>query len=192
MLNTTLTVEQIQSALANIAQFHLRRNIVVPNVSWGLLNYEADFVSLSKSGFLTEVEIKRSWQDFQKDFTKKHLHDDPKVSYFYYCVPKSICERVKNALYVQETEKGRVKIVGLRDGVPSNVGLISYDNHDMNGNVIDWVGIEFVTFAGRRRWARKLTGYEQLKLAHLGCMRIWDLKNKITKLQEYDIFNQSK
>ena len=35
MLDTNLTIEQIQSRLAHIDQFNLRRNIVVPNVSWG-------------------------------------------------------------------------------------------------------------------------------------------------------------
>ena len=68
MLDTNLTIEQIQSRLAHIDNFNLRRNIVVPNVSWGLLSYEADFICCSKSGYLTEVEIKRSWEDFQKEY----------------------------------------------------------------------------------------------------------------------------
>ena len=193
MLDTNLTIEQIQSRLAHIDQFNLRRNIVVPNVSWGLLNYEADFVSCSKSGYLTEVEIKRSWEDFQKDFKKDHKHDDPRVAYFFYCVPKKIRERVKDMLYVQEPQQnGYVRIVGLKDGAPANVGLITYDNHDWQGNETDWIGIDFVTMAGRRKWARKLSDQEQLKLAHLGCMRLWDLKKKIAKLQEYDLFNSPK
>ena len=33
MLDTNLTIEQIQSRLAQIDNFNLRRNIVVPNVS---------------------------------------------------------------------------------------------------------------------------------------------------------------
>ena len=195
MLDTTLTIEQIQSRLAHIDNFNLRRNIVVPNVSWGLLSYEADFVSLSKSGYLTEVEIKRSWEDFQKDFKKDHKHDDPRVAYFYYCVPKSIACRVLHTLYVVEPSENnfrKYKITGIKDDVPANVGLISYDNHDWQGNECDWIDINFVTMAGRRKWARKLTDQEQLKLAHLGCMRLWDLKKKIAKLQEYDLFNTKK
>ena len=193
MLDTNLTIEQIQARLAEIDHFNKRRNIVVPNVSWGLLSYEADFVSLSKSGYLTEVEIKRSWEDFQKDFKKKHTHNDMKVAYFFFCVPKKIRERVKDALYVQELQtNGRVRIVGLKDGVPANVGLITYDNHDWRGNECEWIDIDFVTMAGRRKWARKLSEQEQLKLAHLGCMRLWDLKKKIAKLQEYDLFNTNR
>lgn len=195
MLDTNLTIEQIQARLAEIDHFNKRRNIVVPNVSWGLLSYEADLVSLSKSGYLTEVEIKRSWEDFQKDFKKDHKHDDPRVAYFYYCVPKSIACRVLHTLYVVEPSENnfrKYKITGIKDGVPANVGLISYDNHDWQGNECDWIGIDFVTMAGRRKWARKLTDQEQLKLAHLGCMRLWDLKKKIAKLQEYDLFNTKK
>ena len=192
MLNTNLTIEQIQSRLAHIDKFNLRKNIVVPNVSWGLLNYEADFVSCSKSGYLTEVEIKRSWEDFQKDFKKDHKHDDPRVAYFYYCVPKSIAYRVMDALYVVEPFECKwrnYKITGIKDGVPTNAGLITYDNHDWQGNECEWIGIDFMAIAGRRKAARRLTDQEQLKLAHLGCMRLWDLKKKIAKLQEYDLFN---
>lgn len=195
MLDTNLTIEQIQSRLAQIDNFNLRRNIVVPNVSWGLLEYEADFVSLSKSGYLTEVEIKRSWEDFRKDFKKKHLHDDPRISYFYYCVPKSIANKVIDALYVVEPfDCGwcKYKITGIKEGVPTNAGLITYDNHDWEGNECEWIGIDFIAYAGRRKAARKLTDQEQLKLAHLGCMRLWDLKKKIAKLQEYDLFNSPK
>lgn len=195
MADTTLTIEQIESRLAHSDMFNLRRNIVVPNVSWGLLEYEADFVSLSKSGYLTEVEIKRSWEDFRKDFTKKHLHDDQRISYFYYCVPKSIANKVMDALYVVEPfDCGwrKYKITGIKEGVPTNAGLITYDNHDWEGNECEWIGIDFIAYAGRRKAARKLTDQEQLKLAHLGCMRLWDLKKKIAKLQEYDLFNSPK
>jgi hypothetical protein len=191
MLDTNLTIEQIQSRLAHIDQFNLRRNVVVPNVSFGLLEYEADFVSMSKSGYLTEVEIKRSWEDFRKDFKKKHMHDDPRIAYFYYCVPKSIAYRVMDALYFVEPANTirKYRITGIKEGVPTNAGLITYDNHDWQGNKCKWIDIDFMAIAGRRKAARKLTDQEQLKLAHLGCMRLWDLKKKISKLQEYDLFN---
>ena len=192
-VNTTLTIEQIISRLAHTDNFNLRRNVVVPNVSWGLLNYEADFVSMSRSGLLTEIEIKRSWYDFTKESLKKHKHDDPRVSYFYYCVPKSICEKVMDALYVMEPGRnGKVVITGIKDGVPANAGLICYDNHDWLGNECEYITIDFKTVAGRRHGARKLSVQEQQKLAHLGCMRIWDLYEKISKLQQYDLFNSKK
>lgn len=189
--DTTLTIEQIVNALAHSAYFNCRRNVVVPNVSWGLLMYEADFVSMTKAGILTEIEIKRSWQDFRKDFEKKHQHDDPRVSYFYYCVPKSIAEKVMDALYVMEPgANGKTLITGIKEGVPINAGLIVYECYDCFGR--ECVSITFRTTAGRRKAARKLFETEQFKLAHLGCMRIWDLYDKVSKLQQYDLFNQKK
>lgn len=193
--DTTLTIEQIMARLSQIEDFNCRRHVVVPNVSWGLLNYEADFVSMTKNGYLTEIEIKRSWQDFLKDFEKRHRHDDPRVCYFYYCVPKSIKEKVMDAMYVFEKTDNKFrpyKITGIKDGVPVNAGLITYDNHDWQGNPCEWIVLNFETRAGRRKNARPLTPNEQLKLAHLGCMRIWDLYKKVSRLQEYDLFNSKK
>lgn len=93
-MDTKLTVDEIQIALRNSGLWNKRQDIFIPNLSWGLLNYEADLVIITKSGYLTEVEIKRSWEDFKADFKKGHEHDDPRVYYFHYCIPESICERV--------------------------------------------------------------------------------------------------
>lgn len=93
-MDTKLTVDEIQIALRNSGIWNKRQDIFIPNLSWGLLNYEADLVIITKSGYLTEVEIKRSWADFKADFKKGHEHDDPRVCHFHYCVPESICERV--------------------------------------------------------------------------------------------------
>ena len=76
--DTTLSITQVELGLAKY--FDLRKNIIVTNVSWGMLLHEADLLILSKSGYLTEVEIKRSWSDFLADFKKTHTHDDPKIS----------------------------------------------------------------------------------------------------------------
>jgi len=43
-------------------------------VSWSWLNWEADAISITGSGYVHEYEIKISLQDFRKDFLKrKHL-----------------------------------------------------------------------------------------------------------------------
>ena len=73
-MDTNLSISQIHLALRNSGIWNKRSDIMIPNLSWGLLDYEADFVVLSKSGYLTEVEIKRSWEDFKADFNKKHKH----------------------------------------------------------------------------------------------------------------------
>ena len=100
-MNTQLSVEQITLALRNSGMWNKRSDIMIPNLSYGLLPYEADFVVISKAGYLTEVEIKRSWQDFKADFKKDHKHDAEQVYYFYYCVPESIVDKVVDFLKAQ-------------------------------------------------------------------------------------------
>ncbi len=51
--------------------------IVIPNVLLG--SYEADFITITKSDYLIEVEIKISISDFRADFKKKHYHDAKKL-----------------------------------------------------------------------------------------------------------------
>lgn len=92
-MDTELSIEQILLGLRNSTLWNKRNDIMIPNLSWGLLDYEADFVVLSKSGYLTEVEIKRSFADFKADFKKAHKHDDERVYYFYYCVPEKYMTR---------------------------------------------------------------------------------------------------
>lgn len=98
-MDTKLTVDEIQIALRNSGIWNKRQDIFIPNLSWGLLDYEADLVIITKSGYLTEVEIKRSWEDFKADFKKNHKHDDPRVYNFHYCVPESILDRVVDFNY---------------------------------------------------------------------------------------------
>ena len=95
-MNTKLSVRQIQLALYNSPLFNKRSDTMATNISWGLLNHEADFVSMNRSGYLTEVEIKRSWEDFKADFKKDHEHKDERVYRFFYCVPEGILEKVKD------------------------------------------------------------------------------------------------
>lgn len=61
-------------------------DIVAPNVSWSLLDYEADLIIMNKYGYVTEFEIKRSFEDF-----KKKIHHNSELIYkFYYVLSKSI------------------------------------------------------------------------------------------------------
>ena len=85
-LLTRASVHEIERMLARY--FDLRTNLVVPNVSWGFFSeHEADLVVVTKAGYLTEVEIKRSWTDFLADFKKRFYHADPRIAKFYYAVP---------------------------------------------------------------------------------------------------------
>ena len=154
-MDTNLTIDEIEIAIINSGFFNKRQNIFVPNVSWGLLNHEADLVIMTKSGYLTEIEIKRSWEDFKADFKKDHEHYDERVYNFYYCVPESILGKVLEFL------KER-----FGDALPA---VIAYND---KGNITYNKG-----YAGMG--GRKLFIEEQLTIARLGCMRIWNLKQKL-------------
>jgi len=48
---------------------------VIPNISWAWLEWEADLLSITKSGYIHEYEIKVTQSDFKHDFRKKkHWH----------------------------------------------------------------------------------------------------------------------
>lgn len=167
-MNTKLSVDQIQLALIKHDAFDIRRNIVVPNVSWGLLNHEADMIIMSKSGYLTEIEIKRSIADLRADFKKSHDHSDPLVRDFYYCVPESL---VNECAELCKTNRRIVK------------GILSYTEDgsvyfESSKILVDEQKGYYPLSNGS---SRKLFIEEQLQLARLGCMRIWSLKQKLNE-----------
>lgn len=157
-MNTKLSIDEVELAIVNSGLFDKRQNIFVPNVSWGLLNHEADLVIMTKSGYLTEIEIKRSWEDFKADFDKTHEHHDERVYKLYFCIPESILDKVM--IFLKEKYGSAIPAV------------LTYDE---SGVLTDAkIGYPF-------RGGRKLFLEEQLTIARLGCMRIWNLKEKINK-----------
>lgn len=57
-------------------------------------NFESDFISVNRSGYLTEFEIKRSRSDFKADFKKgdKHtlIQHGELANRFYFCAPAGL------------------------------------------------------------------------------------------------------
>ena len=159
-LATEHTVREIQQALHDSWLFNQRSDIMVPNVSWGLLPYEADFVDINKSGYLTEIEIKRSFEDFKKDFTKKHSHDDERVYYFYYCVPEAIYDKVVE--FLDKKYEGKPKYAKPAVLYYTEELGIGYKNY----------GSKVAMHKDGIRY-RKLFLEEQLTLARLGTLRYW-------------------
>ena len=159
-MDTQFTIDEIELLIFNSSIFNKRQDIFVPNVSYGLLNHEADLVVMTKSGYLSEIEIKRSWADFLADFKKPHEHKDERVYRFYYAVPEKIAERVIE--YVQDHQ------------VPTD-GVIVYYEDGKYSFTPGWkMGVYY-------SHGRKLFMEEQLTIARLGCMRIWNLKQKIVE-----------
>lgn len=176
MLDTKLTVKQIQYSLRYWGKWNSRTDLMVPNVSWGLLDYEADFVIMTPNGYLTEVEIKRSFEDFKADFRKDHKHDDERVYHFYYCVPESIFEKVK--AYMDELYRLTPR---------KKPAVLTYD--ECGGIKDQRYGY---TDANRNKKCRKLFLEEQFKLARLGTFRYWAIEEKTTGKELSDIYYESK
>ena len=164
---TELTVKDIQVLLAEY--FGIRNNIIVPNVSWGLLDYEADLLVMNKTGYVTEIEIKRSWSDFLADFKKDETaHKSELIYQFWYCVPE--------VMYKECIEK-------LKEVYP--------DSSD-RPNVISYSDSGVLNFHGKsasycRGKHRKLFLEEQLKLARLGTLRYWNSEFKRLRTADEEI-----
>ena len=155
---TTIEMEEAISRL-----FGVRTNIIVPNISWGLPGmHECDVFIIKKSGYAVEVEIKRTKADLLADFKKKHDHSDIRIREFYYALPEKLLETCTEL-------------------IPEHAGIIKcYESQWKTRNSIH---ASIIRDAKIRKDARKLTQEEQFKVAKLGTMRIWTLKNKIIKLQ---------
>lgn len=190
MNDTILEVDEIENAIVTwIPEFQVRSHIVVPNVSWGLLNHEADLLVMSKAGYLTEIEIKRSWHDFMKDFQKSHTHNDDKISCLYYAVPEIIAMKVAEYLYKLKTtyssyDKSHsnpiVTVDGFTEHNPHHCGLITYGKHEVRGKKTATARIRFYA---KKVGSYKLSQDEQFQLLRLGLMRVWNLKKKVSKLE---------
>lgn len=164
---TELTVKDIQVLLAEY--FGIRNNIIVPNVSWGLLDYEADLLVMNKTGYVTEIEIKRSWSDFLADFKKDdHAHKSELIYQFWYCVPEG--------LYKDCVDK-------LKEIYPNSLdrpNVISYSD----SGVLNFHGKSASYCSGKHR---KLFLEEQLKLARLGTMRYWSSEFKRLRTADEEV-----
>ena len=159
-MDTLLTIEEIELLIISLDEFNIRKNIVVPNVSWGFLNHEADILVLSKSGYLTEIEIKRSLSDLKADFKKEHDHSDERIKSFFYCVPESLFQQTVDLCVLNER---------------SINGVITYtEDKKIKINY-------YPLYYGKITSGRKLFIEEQLQIARLGSMRVWRMQDKYVK-----------
>lgn len=77
--------------------------------------YEADFLYISNSNYLYEVEVKISIADFRADQKKDKYHDHPDVKGLYYFVPQELYSKHEDEIKTTCKEKGAGLIV---DGHP--------------------------------------------------------------------------
>ena len=137
--------------------------IVVPNVLLG--SYEADFITITKSDYLIEVEIKISISDFRADFKKKHYHDCPEVKKLYYALPKELYEKHNSEIDESCDRTG--------------AGIILIETRILpNGNT--YYDIDRFAKEPKPRRVKPLTVYQKLNFARLGCLRwpsLWHHRN---------------
>ena len=149
-----ITTTEMEITLASY--FDYRKNLVVPNISWGLrLNnkplHECDLLILTNAGYLWEVEIKISKADLLADKKKYHGHYHPAIRKLYFAIPEYLALEVEH--------------------IPQRAGIIIVEtslNHWCN-TIRDPVVNE----------GYKLEDHEKFKMAKLGAMRIWGLKSKL-------------
>ena len=140
------------------AWFDYRKNLIVPNVHWGMNMHECDLLIVSKAGYVTECEIKVSRADLKKDQLKVHGHRSPCIKYLYFAVPEKLTEAALEL-------------------APARAGILAVRHDDPD----DWTPrVRRIRDAECQKHARKMSDRDQYKVARLGALRIWNLKRKLT------------
>lgn len=171
---TQLTVKDIQMALRD-AMFDQRNDLVCPNVSWGLLPYEADLLGINKSGQCTEIEIKRSFEDFKKDFEKHHKHDAQQITYFYYAVPVSIVDKCTD--YIVKHFDVDTKLSNYSKSLPA---ILTYTEKGKISRAYEKDGKTL--FGNEKRFGYHKTPIEEYAVVgRLVSLRYWDLMREMTE-----------
>ncbi len=149
-MNNKMGILDIEIAVANL--FGIRKNLIVPNVSWGLNIHECDLLVVSKAGYATEIEIKTSKYDLINDKKKWHQHKNKKIKRLFFAMPSDLL------IY--------------DNFIPDHAGIISVNERQQ----------QFYALILRKPQindCRKLTVDELIHLGKLASMRIWSLKNTV-------------
>lgn len=141
--------------------FNPRKNLIVPNISWGMGLHECDILIASARGYLIEIEIKISAADLKKEAKKRHGHVDRmgRIRKLYFAMPENLTH--------------------LCEHLPERAGILSYY---VDGTWNSYM--REIRPAKTNAKARPLNDREMYNMARLGAMRIWGLKRKIKDLQE--------
>jgi hypothetical protein len=148
----------LEMEIALSLHFNYRQNLIVPNVSWGMYLmgrplHECDLLICTGSGYLWEVEIKVSKSDLLADKKKKHGHFHPALKRLYFAIPEKLSP------YIGE--------------IQDNAGVIVVSKRSR-------ICCEVVRPAKNKK-GLALNMKQRLKLAELGAMRIWGVKQKLIK-----------
>ena len=144
--------------IAVMHDFSPRRNLVVPNVWWGMnFNHECDILVVTKAGVGTEIEIKTNKYDLINDKKKPHGHSSHKIRRLYFAIPTDLMPYIEH--------------------IPEHAGIIEvYKVEGENGHRVRYHR------TAKENGKYKFDDKEMQKLGHLGAMRIIDLKRIVRTL----------
>ena len=170
-MDTSLSIYEIENLIAKSKDYNYIKNIVAYNVigeSENLrIGHECDVLVCSKAGYLTEIEIKRSWADFLADFAKDHDHSSELIKNLYYCVP--LCLKDKVIEFLRNVPEDR------KNDFRYSAGVITYSE---DGVLTTWC-------VARPNWiAKKLFIEQRFEMARLEAMRVVKLKDRIVKMEK--------
>jgi len=153
LVSTRLSYLDIELAIAKY--YDTRQHIIVPNcyINFGTsADHECDLIIIKRTGYAEEIEIKMSKSDLKADFKKKHGHVDERLQHLYYAMPVELYEQCKEL-------------------IPESAGVLTITKYEDRG-------FARCVKSAPKKQCRKLTIEEQLKIARLGVMRMWNLKQK--------------
>lgn len=136
-----------------------RRNVIVPNVSWGMgFQHECDMIVMDVKKRLTEVEIKVTKSDLMADFKKPHGHRSAIIGRLIYAVPTKLLETAKEV-------------------IPGDAGLIEAYVSRAGRLKARWIRVV------KHKKCRELRESEVHTLYRLAAIRTWTLKKHLNNLQ---------
>lgn len=83
-----ITTKEMEYALYK--EYGLKSKLFTLRITYApeITKHECDVLIVSKSNYLTEIEIKVSLSDLKKDLEKWHKHSNEKLKYQYFAIPK--------------------------------------------------------------------------------------------------------
>jgi hypothetical protein len=149
-----MNIKTVEMELA-VANFMYKKGAEAVISKTNFLYYEADILSVTKSHYLTEVELKVSKSDFLADFKKGHGHNSKLTKYLYYSVTSDLVELTKEKL-------------------DPNIGIIEVYRDHYRPNVVRCK----VVRDAKIRSSKPLTDKQVMNLYRLGCYKEWGFKAK--------------
>lgn len=159
------TTLEMELAVAN--HFNIRKNLIVPNLYDSFFRHELDLFVLTPAGYGSEIEIKISRSDLKKDADKCHRHQDYRLKYLWFAIPRHleknidlipdragiiVVNQITYMTYYPEQEQTRTVCKRLR-------------NPKQNGNY---------------RFGEE----DRIKLMRLASLRVWTLKKQLQREKE--------